>query len=127
MKQKLHYKQTISSIFYNVILVFISPRDFREFCFLIGGLKIWNIYETQEISMSLSMISKKGHIRVLPSVVYSHFDVNLFRHRHFWFIILSIIKTNFLYKMDFTYMQVVDLRRFLQERGVSCSFHWKYQ
>ena len=28
--------------------------------------------------------------------------------------------------MDFTYMQVVDLRRFLQERGVSCSFHWKY-
>ena len=29
--------------------------------------------------------------------------------------------------MDFTYMQVVDLRRFLQERGVSCSFHWKYQ
>ena len=27
--------------------------------------------------------------------------------------------------MDFTYMQVVDLR-FLKERGVSCSFHWKY-
>ena len=28
--------------------------------------------------------------------------------------------------MDFTYMQVVDLRRFLKERGVSCSFHWKH-
>ena len=23
-------------------------------------------------------------------------------------------------------LQVADLRRFLQERGVSCSFHWKY-
>ena len=23
-------------------------------------------------------------------------------------------------------MQVVDLRRFLQKRGVSCSFYWKY-
>ena len=42
------------------------------------------------------------------------------------FIIVSVNKTNFLYKMDFTYMQVVDLRRFLQERGVSCSFHRKY-
>ena len=28
--------------------------------------------------------------------------------------------------MDFTYMQVVDLRRLLQKRGVSCSFHGKY-
>ena len=42
------------------------------------------------------------------------------------FIIVSVNNTNFLYKMDFTYMQVVDLRRFLQERGVSCSFHRKY-
>ena len=56
---------------------------------------------------------------------FSHFEVNLFRHSHFRLIIVSVNKTNFLYKMDFTYMQVVDLR-FLKERGVSCSFHWKY-
>ena len=28
--------------------------------------------------------------------------------------------------MELTSMQVADLRRFLQERGVSCSFHRKY-
>ena len=28
--------------------------------------------------------------------------------------------------MDSTYMQVVDERRFLQKRGVICSFHRKY-
>ena len=27
---------------------------------------------------------------------FSHFDVNLFRHRHFWFIIVSVNKTIFL-------------------------------
>ena len=29
--------------------------------------------------------------------------------------------------MELTSMQVADLRRFLQERGVFCSFHGKYQ
>ena len=57
---------------------------------------------------------------------FSRFDVNLFRHRHFRFIIVNVHKTNLLYKMDFIYMQLVDLRRFLQKRGVSCSFYWKY-
>ena len=59
-------------------------------------------------------------------MVYSRFVVNLFRHRHFLFIIVSVNKTNLLYKMDFTYMQEVDLRRFLQKRGVSFSFYRKY-
>ena len=72
-----------------------------------------------------------GHFRVLASLSvfilwFSSFDLNLFRHRHFRFIIVSVHKTNLLYKMDFTYMQVVDLGRFLQKRGVSCSFNWKY-
>ena len=59
-------------------------------------------------------------------LLFSHFDVNLFRHTHFRFIIVGENKTNFLHKMDFTFTQVVDLRRFLEERGVSYSFHWKY-
>ena len=56
---------------------------------------------------------------------FSHFDVNLLRYRHFRFIIVSVNK-NFLYKMDLTSMQAVDLRRFLQEKCVSCFFHQKY-
>ena len=71
-----------------------------------------------------------GHFRVLASLSvfilwFSSFDLNLFRHRHFRFIIVSVNK-NFLYKMDLTSMQAVDLRRFLQEKCVSCFFHQKY-
>ena len=48
---------------------------------------------------------------------FCHFDVNLFRHRHSG--LFSVNRTHFLYQqMDFTYMQVVDLRRFLQEGSV---------
>ena len=47
-------------------------------------------------------------------------------HRHFRFIVVSVNKTNFLSNMELTSMQVADLRRFLQERGVSCSFYRKY-
>ena len=57
---------------------------------------------------------------------FSYFDVNLFRHRHFRFIIVSVNKTNFLYQKDFISMEETDLRRFLQERGFSGSFHRKY-
>ena len=46
---------------------------------------------------------------------FSRFDVNLFRQLYFRFIIVSVHKTNLLYEMDFTYMQVVDLRTFLQK------------
>ena len=53
---------------------------------------------------------------------FSHFDVDLFRHRHFRFIIVGVNKTNFLYKMELKSMQVADLRRFLQERGVLALF-----
>ena len=62
------------------------------------------------------------HFRVLILWI-SHFDGNLFGHRHFRFFIVSVNKTNFLSKMDFASMQVVDLRIFLQVSGVSCSFH----
>ena len=54
--------------------------------------------------------------------IISRFDVNLFRHRHFRFIIVSVHKTNLLYKMDFTYTQVVDLRRVLQKWAFSALF-----
>ena len=58
---------------------------------------------------------------------FSHFDVNLFRHCHFRFITVSVNKTNFLYKMDFTSIQVAKFRRLLQEKCVSCFFfYWKH-
>ena len=53
---------------------------------------------------------------------FSHFDVNLFKHRHFEFIIVSVNKTNFLNKMELKSMQAADLRRFLQEMGVLALF-----
>ena len=52
----------------------------------------------------------------------SHFDVNLFRHRHFRFSQRQCKIEHMVY----TKWTVVDLRRFLQKSGVSRSFNWKY-
>ena len=50
------------------------------------------------------------------------------RHHYFRFIMVSVSKANFLYKIEIhvTSIQVADLRGFLQEWGVSCSFHRIY-
>ena len=48
---------------------------------------------------------------------FRHFEVSLFSHRHFRFIILIGNKINFIYQMYFTFMQVADLRRHPQERA----------
>ena len=66
----------------------------------------WREFNRTFLSVSLSVFI----------LWFSHFDVNLFRYRHFRFIIVSVNKEN-QYKMDSTYMQVVNLR-FIQKRGV---------
>ena len=55
-----------------------------------------------------------------------HFDVNLFRHRHFRFIIASANKTIFFsIQNGLLSMQVAEFRRLLQERFVSCFFFYR--
>ena len=97
-----------------------SPKTFWRIYFIIIS------FDFDFFSRTFSSFSMSVFIRW-----FSLFDVNLFRHRLYRCIIVSVNKTKiskykYKYKMDSAYMQVVDLRKFLQERGVSCSFHWKY-
>ena len=67
-----------------------------------------------------------GHFRVLRCTCL-FFVINSFRHRHYRFIIVSVNKQISYTKWNLhTCLQVVDVRRFLQEWGISCSIHGKY-
>ena len=83
-----------------------------------------NLYMYFRVKIDWYDIFDFFHVRFI--LRFSHFDVNLLRHRHFRFTIVSVNRTNWLCKKDFTSMQVGDLMIFLQQRGVSCCCHWKY-